>query len=136
MVKLCVRRSLTGLAGVLALAAVMGVPVGMAGAVTQSSASAAAMYCDAGDVCLFDHTGLRGLVAAPPGNLGRRYSLIGYGAQDKTSSWRNRSTYRWCAYDERTFLPDEYLFTLDPGKYNSWVGSYANDRTDYIEPCA
>lgn len=131
-------RNLAGLVGALAVVAgLLGAPASPARAATpkSSDAAAAAIYCSAGDVCLYETTQRRGLILAVPGNLGRRTSLVGYAGQDKASSWQNRSTFRWCAYDQRTRLSDTYLFTLDPGMYSDWVGSWANDRADYIEPC-
>jgi hypothetical protein len=126
-----VRRSRLLLAGI-----VLGVPLtagpGAVSAAAQPSAPAV-IVCDPGDACVFDDNGRRGLIADWPATRTGRFNLTG--GRDRTSSWQNTGTATWCAYDQRTLLPDQMLFRLNAGGRNDYVGNAVNDRADYFVRC-
>jgi hypothetical protein len=119
---------------------VIGVIATAASAVAAlAPAFASAAACKRGEVCLYDLADRK-----PDGRMirwaGSRTDIIHFGNsrfRDTTSSWTNRSHYRWCVYDvvgNRHTL----LWTMNPGRhptnpirYDNYVGGIVNDRADY-----
>jgi hypothetical protein len=106
-------------------------------AFTGSPAEAVIVCHPSTDVCIYDDANFGGLLAAWPASATGRMNLLA--ARDHTSSWTNlingSTGFVWCAYDQRTGLPDTYLWTLFPSSQDPYVGDNVNDRADYFVRC-
>jgi hypothetical protein len=103
------------------------------GAVVRPAPAHAFVSCDDGDVCIFRDNDYRYLITAWDANSST--SRMWVSGRDQTTSWWNRGGVRWCAYDDRTLLPDTMLFVLYPYNGSPYVGAGANDRADYFKRC-
>lgn len=103
------------------------------GAVVRPAPARAFVACGDGDVCIFRDNDYRYLITAWDANSS--ISRMWVSGRDQTTSWWNRGGVRWCAYDDRTLLPDTMLFVLYPYNGSPYVGAAANDRADYFKRC-
>lgn len=91
--------------------------------------------CGSGYVCIYDNDRFGGdILTNWPASRTSTVDLPS-SLRDRTTSWINRGSYNWCAYNQRTLQGDEFLFTVWAGQQNPNVGTADNDKADYFRRC-
>ena len=93
-------------------------------------AAASARACYPGEVCLYENIDYGEPMTWWVGSRTDIIHLSARGFRDKTSSWINRSAYRWCVYD---VIGSQHilLWRMYPHSADDYVGRDRQDRADY-----